>query len=189
LDGGVDTTTRILVSFIVLDAEYFSYVIRYDIITLSIAQMNYSHIMEEFMMQELPGNITISDQRTDEDYKFICDQLYKYNVERTSGPRIDISFVMKDETKIIGACFCNTFSNCLYIDVMWLDEAYRGRGYGKLMISQAEKVGKENGCVFSHTTTFNYQSPEFYQACGYEVFSEIREYPGDIVQYFLKKIL
>ena len=141
------------------------------------------------MIQLLPDNITITDQRTDEDYKFICDRLYKYNVERTSGPRIDIGFIMKDDNKTIGACFCNTFSKCLYVDVMWLDEAYRGRGYGKLMISQAERVGKENGCVFSHTCTFSYQSPEFYKACGYEVFAELRDYPDEVIQYFLKKTL
>jgi len=141
------------------------------------------------MIELLPINITITDEHTDEDYKFVCDNLYKYNVERTSGPRIDISFIMKDGEKTIGACFCNTFSKCLYVDVMWLDEAYRGRGYGKLMISQAEKAGKENGCVFSHTCTFSYQSPEFYKACGYEVFAELRDYPGDVVQFFLKKTL
>ena len=141
------------------------------------------------MIQILSNDIIITDQRTDEDYKFVCGNLYKHNIERTSGPRIDISFVMKDGAKIIGGCFCNTFSKCLYVDVMWLDEAYRGRGYGKLMISQAEKVGKENGCVFSHTCTFSYQSPEFYKACGYEVFAELRDYPDDVVQYFLKKRL
>jgi len=144
--------------------------------------------MRKAMMQ-LPNNITITDKRTDADYKSVCDRLYNYNVERTSGARIDISFMVKDVDNVIGACFCNTFSRCLYVDVMWLDEAYRGRGYGKLMINHAEKVGKESGCVFSHTGTFSYQSPEFYIACGYEVFAELRDYPDDVVQYFLKKSL
>lgn len=141
------------------------------------------------MIHSLPDNLAITDQRTDEDYKYVCDSLYKHNVDKTVGPRVDISFVMKDGAKTIGACFCNTFSNCLYVDVMWLDDAYRGRGYGKLMISHAEKAGKENGCVFAHTCTFNYQSPEFYKACGYEVFAELKDYPDDVVQYFLKKKL
>ena len=131
-------------------------------------------------MIQLPKNIIITNQRTDEDYKYVCENLYKHNVERTSGPRIDINSIMKDGTKTIGACFCNTFSKCLYIDVMWLDESYRGNGYGKLMITQAEKMGKENGCVFSHTSTFNYQSPGFYIACGYEIFAELRDYPDNI---------
>jgi GNAT superfamily N-acetyltransferase len=141
------------------------------------------------MTSLLPDNITITDEHTDGDYTLICDNLYKYNVERTEGPRIDISFVMKDSEKIIGGCFCNTFSKCLYVDVMWLDEAYRGRGYGKLMIDRAENTGKENGCVFSHTCTFGYQAPEFYIACGYEIFAELHDYPDDVVQYFLKKKL
>lgn len=135
------------------------------------------------MIPILANNISITDKCTDEDYKFVCDSLYKYNVDKTVGPRIDSSFIMKDGTKTIGACFCNTFSKSLYVDVMWIDVAYRGRGYGRLMISQDEKTGKENGCVFSHTCTFSYQSPAFYKACGYEVFAELKDFPDDVVQH------
>lgn len=82
---------------------------------------------------------------------------------------------------------CDAFNLCLYIDVMWLSESYRGKGYGRALIEQAERIAKEKGCIFSHTCTFSYQSPEFYKACGYEIFAELPDYPDGIVQYFLKK--
>jgi len=141
---------------------------------------------------KLTEGITMTSKRTDEDYNYICDALYKYNLESVSGlpdVRTDINFVMKDGDKAIGGIFCNTFNMCMYVDVMWLEAAYRGRGYGRLMISRAEESAREKGCVFVHTCTFSYQSPEFYKACGYEVFAELRDYPNGIVQYFLKKKL
>ena len=143
--------------------------------------------------QTLHDDIFVTSQYTNEDFKFICENLIKHNVEHTSGllkkPGVDIVLFLKDGAKIIGAISCDTYNLCMYIDVMWLDKAYRGRGYGKVLITQAENIAREKGCIFAHTCTFSYQSPEFYKACGYEVFAELDDYPDNIVQYFLKKKL
>jgi len=143
--------------------------------------------------QKLSDGILMTSQYTSEEFEFICENLIKHNIEGTSGllkkPGVDIALFLKEDDKVIGAISCDTFNMSLYIDVMWLDEGYRGRGYGKILINQAEKIAKEIGCIFSHTSTFNYQSPEFYKACGYEVYAELNDYPDEIIQYFLKKKL
>ena len=143
--------------------------------------------------EKLSDGLIISSEHTKEEYKKICEKLLKHNYENTNGllnkPGIDINLFLKENDKIIGAIFCDTFNMCMYIDVLWLDKDYRGLGYGKKLISQAEKIAKENGCFFSHTCTYNYQSPAFYKACGYEVFGEIIDYPNGIIQFFLKKKL
>jgi len=135
----------------------------------------------------------MTSQHTNEDSTYVCENLIKHNVINTGGllkkPGIDINLYLKDSDKIIGAIMCDSFNMSVYIDVMWLDESYRGKGYGKMLIAEAEKIAKEKGCIFAHTCTFSYQSPEFYKACGYEVFAELRDYPDGIVQYFLKKML
>ena len=143
--------------------------------------------------RELSGGVIMTSRHTDEDRKYICENLIAHNVTNTAGllnkPGIDINLYLKDGNKIIGAVLCDSFNLCVYIDVLWLDEAYRGKGYGRVLIEQAEKTAQENACIFAHTCTFSYQSPEFYKACGYEVFAELRDYPDGIVQYFLKKKL
>jgi len=143
--------------------------------------------------QELPGGVLMTSQHTQEDYNYICENLIRHNVANTGGllkkPGIDINFYLKAGDRAIGAILCDSFNMSVYIDVMWIDGAYRGKGYGKVLIAQAEKVAKENGCILAHTCTFSYQSPDFYKACGYEVFAELRDYPDGIVQYFLKKRL
>ena len=116
--------------------------------------------------QKLSDGMLMTSRHTSEEFKFVCENLIKHNIDGTSGllkkPGVDIALFLRDGDKIIGAISCDTFNMSLYIDVMWLDEAYRGRGYGKALIIQAEEMAKKNGCIFSHTSTFNYQSPEFY---------------------------
>ena len=143
--------------------------------------------------QKLDGDILITSKHTEDEYTFICENLIKHNIEATNGllkkPGADIAYFLKSEENVIGAVLCDTYNLCLYIDVMWIDKAYRGKGYGKELIFRAEKTAKEKGCIFSHTCTFNYQSPEFYTSCGYGIFAELSDYPDGIVQYFLKKKL
>ncbi|MGO4692664.1 GNAT family N-acetyltransferase [Paenibacillus sp. 2TAB26] len=77
----------------------------------------------------------------------------------------------------------------MHIDVFWIANEYRNKGYGKIMMAEAKRIGKELGCIFAHTSTFTYQSPEFYKRMGYEIFAVNDEYPEDIKQFFFKKKL
>lgn len=143
--------------------------------------------------ETLSEDICMTTNCTEQDENIVCKGLLQHNVKKTYGllkkPGMGVNLYLKENDRPIGAILCDTYNLCLYIDVMWIDEAYRGKGFGKKLISQAEKIAKDNGCVFSHTCTFSYQSPEFYKACGYKVFAELDDYPNDIVQYFLKKKL
>jgi len=132
-------------------------------------------------------------QYTDAEREYVCEKLVTHNINGTSGllkkPGIDVNLYLKDGDKVIGSIMCDSFNMCLYIDVLWLNEKYRGRGYGKILIQHAETIAKAKGCLFAHTSTFNYQSPKFYKSCGYTIFAELDDYPDGIVQYFLKKKL
>lgn len=143
--------------------------------------------------QSLSEDILMTTNYNKEDTNIVCKGLFQHNVRNTQGflkkPGFSINIYLKESGRTVGAILCDTFNLCMYIDVMWIDESYRGKGFGKSLILQAEKIAKDNGCVFSHTCTFTYQSPEFYKACGYTVFAKLDDYPNDIVEYFLKKKL
>jgi ribosomal protein S18 acetylase RimI-like enzyme len=129
-----------------------------------------------------------------EEYRHVCRGLVGYNVAQTAGlvekPGIDINVLLKDgEGRVWGGIFCETWLYSLYIDVLWIDEQFRGQGHGRALIEEAERIAKEHGCAFAHTTTFSYQAPKFYQRLGYTIFAAMDDYPDGIVQYFLKKRL
>jgi len=138
--------------------------------------------------------LALSTNVSQEEYRQVCRGLIGYNVARTAGevekPGLDINVVLKDEQgHVWGGCFCETWLYSLYVDVLWIDERVRGRGYGRALMEEAERIGRKHGCTFAHTTTFSYQAPEFYQAVGYTIFAAMDDYPDGIVQYFLKKKL
>lgn len=139
-------------------------------------------------------NIKITEGYIESEYEEICNNLYQYNVNASkkllSKPGKDINLYLRDESgKAIGGLFCETWLYGLYLDVFWIDENYRHKGYGILMLTEAERQGKELGCTFAHTCTFSYQSLNFYVNAGYEIFGINDEYPDGIKQYFLKKKL
>jgi GNAT superfamily N-acetyltransferase len=122
----------------------------------------------------------------EEDYKTVCNNLYNYNFKETNGlltkPGRSINLFMKDKSgKAVGGIFCATYCETLYIDNFWIDEEHRKKGYGKSLIMQAESMASELGCKLAYTSTFSYQSPEFYQKVGYKVFGLIDD---GIIQYF-----
>ncbi|WP_010294619.1 GNAT family N-acetyltransferase [Clostridium senegalense] len=142
---------------------------------------------------KLTEGISMTNTHTKEDLDVVLKGIFEHNTKGTNGllkkPAIDINIYLKDGEKTIGAILCDTFNFCIYIEIMWIDKDYRGKGLGKKLISKAEKIAKENGCILSHTCSLSYQAPEFYQACGYEIFGKLDDYPNGIVQYFLKKKL
>src|SRR5690606_35399776 len=106
-------------------------------------------------------HITMSSDWNETDYDRICNHLYQYNVRTTNGllqPK-DINIFLRDDSgKAIGGIFCETWLNGLYIDVFWIEDEYRESGYGKVMLTEAERLGKDIGCTFAHTCTFSYQA-------------------------------
>ena len=86
--------------------------------------------------QHPPQQLSISQDISSEERTYVCRHLFDYNVAATGGllkqPGIDISLVLKDDTgQVMGGVFCDTFLQCLYVDVLWVDERYRGSGYGQ----------------------------------------------------------
>ncbi|MCM3128912.1 MULTISPECIES: GNAT family N-acetyltransferase [unclassified Paenibacillus] len=133
-----------------------------------------------------------TDREAASDYEDICRKLHGYNMRATDGllkePGDSIHLYLKNEAKeVVGGIFCETWLYGLYIDVFWIAEAYRSKGLGHQMLCEAERRGREVGCLFAHTSTFSYQAPLFYEKNGYEVYAINNLFPGEIKQYFLKK--
>ncbi|GCD09377.1 GNAT family N-acetyltransferase [Clostridium tagluense] len=178
---------EVLVDVFIWDIDILMKLINHKLYTRSFEKGGFA------FNESLPGGICMTSSYTEEDANIVCKGLLQHNVRKTYGllkkPDVNINLFLKENGKPIGAILCDTFNLSMYIDVMWIDEAYRGKGFGTALIFQAEKIAKDNGCIFSHTCTFSYQSPEFYKACDYKVFAKLDDYPNGIVQYFLKKKL
>ena len=55
----------------------------------------------------------------------------------------------------------------IYIDDIWVDSAYRGKGYGRKLIDALEEHFKDKGFNNINLCTSAFQAAEFYKKCGF----------------------
>ena len=77
----------------------------------------------------------------------------------------------------------------LSVDLLWVDEPFRGQGYGRALLEQAEEVARAAGCVGAKLDTYEFQARPFYERLGYEVYGVLDGYPADTRTYLMKKAL
>jgi len=134
--------------------------------------------------------IRISTEPTPEELKKLDECLEDYNVKKTG---IDdakaIGLTVYDVETLIGGLNGVTSFGWLYIETIWLDEAYRHRGIGKQLLQDAENEAVKRGCKFACLTSFTFQAKPFYEKYGYEVFGQLDNYPEGEKMYFMRKSL
>ena len=133
---------------------------------------------------------------TKSDADFICNKLIEYNLlmvpkrQETAFENLDRKIV-DGSGKIIGGIVARMYCwSVVYIDILWVDEAYRKKGIGKILLNDIEKTAKAKNVTLIHLDTFDFQAKDFYLKNGYEIFGILEECPsGGHCRYYLKKYL
>ncbi|MGB7097037.1 MAG: GNAT family N-acetyltransferase, partial [Anaerolineales bacterium] len=76
-----------------------------------------------------------------------------------------------------------------YLDLMWIKDDLRGRGYGQRLLTLAEDEARQRGAKNAYLDTFSFQAPDFYKKYGYKVFGELQDFPPGHHRYFMTKKL
>ena len=99
-------------------------------------------------------------------------------------------YVIKENDLIIaGIRTCFYLGECLAINVLFVDENYRNKGLGALLLNQVEADAGVMGAKLIHLDTFNHQAKDFYLKHGYEIFGVLENCPTGQKRYFMKKVL
>jgi GNAT superfamily N-acetyltransferase len=93
------------------------------------------------------------------------------------------------DRKVVGGVIGATYWDWLHIDLMWVEEELRGRGYGHRLLTLAEQEARQRGAKNAYLDTFSFQAPDFYEQHGYQVFGELGDFPAGHQRYFLTKQL
>lgn len=81
------------------------------------------------------------------------------------------------------------YYGCFYIDLLFVAEKARGKGYGSKLMEKAENLAKERGCLFMAVNTMDFEAKPFYTKHGFEV-EFIREgFEKGAVMYYMRKPL
>ena len=60
---------------------------------------------------------------------------------------------------------------------------------GRQLLEVAETTAIGKNCHSAYLYTYSFQSPEFYEHCGYRIFGKLEKFCGPHAKYFMKKAL
>ena len=117
--------------------------------------------------------------------------IHNYNVQQAGDPQHQsLCFVLRAaDEKIVGGLIGAIDWNWFYIDLLFVKEELRGRGYGHRLLESAEEEARKRGAKNAYLDTFSFQTPDFYKRHGYQVFGELNDFPAGHQRYFLMKQL
>ncbi|MDB4890769.1 MAG: GCN5-related N-acetyltransferase [Gemmatimonadetes bacterium] len=126
-----------------------------------------------------------------EDVALVRAGLMSYNESQVGPADVQrLAFYLRDgQDGIRGGLVGFLAFQWLSVELLWVDDALRGQGYGSSLLSQAEKHAREAGCVGARLDTYEFQAKPFYEKLGYAVFGVLEGYPANTRTYYLQKAL
>jgi GNAT superfamily N-acetyltransferase len=117
--------------------------------------------------------------------------IHHYNTQQAGDDQgRQLCFVLRaPDQEIVGGVIGATHWDWLHIDLMWVREELRGRGYGHRLLMAAEDEARQRGAKNAYLDTFSFQAPDFYKRHGYQVFGELQDFPTGHQRYYLAKKL
>lgn len=81
-----------------------------------------------------------------------------------------ISFLGRNKAgEVVGVLRAYTAWVEVYVDDIWVDPNYRKQGIGRALLNALEEHFQNKGYCHINLVTSQFQAPEFYKKCGYEV--------------------
>ncbi len=95
--------------------------------------------------------------------------------------------VRDDDGAILGGLHARTGRGWMFVDLLGLPPALRGKRLGTRLMDLAEAEARRLGCIGIYLDTFSFQARPFYEKRGFAVFAEIDDYPRGHQRFFLSK--
>ena len=132
--------------------------------------------------------IDLTEEQAEEIESRLSEFDEKYITYRMDGSiRIGIE---EDGKLIAGLDACITAFRILYVSTVFVDEAYRRKGYGARLIREMEKRAAAMGVNTIRLDTFNWQGKDFYEAMGYTAAGHYENADDGYSEYlFVKRIM
>jgi ribosomal protein S18 acetylase RimI-like enzyme len=119
----------------------------------------------------------------------IEDRLYEHN--RAATGRDDgegLGFVIEDETgRMLGAAAGYTWAGISEIRQMWVDPAFRGRGYGRALLDAMVAEARRRGVSRIWVSSYDFQAPGLYERAGFQRVAELEGWPEGYLNVILCK--
>lgn len=135
--------------------------------------------------------LTLTDTGDEAQRLAVLQPLVEFNASRV-GPSqgTPLGVLVRDAAgTITGGLWGYTGYDWLFIQLLVVPQALRGRGIGTEAMRLAETEARRRGCHGAWLDTFDFQARGFYERLGYDCFAELPDYPRGHRRFFMKKSL
>jgi len=134
----------------------------------------------------------LHDAKADELARRIRQALARHNELKTGDGRWrPLALCLTDANgQTIGGLVGESFWNAVHVEVLWVADEHRGRGYGTRLMQKAEIEARSRGAEIVYLNTFSFQAPTFYERLGYTKFGELADTPkGAKRMWYVKRLI
>lgn len=125
----------------------------------------------------------------EEQNKVLREGIISFNEPFLGSKPEKFSVYAKDNNRIIGGAIVYAHTKSIYIDVLWVDNNYRGSGIGADLLNAVEKEALKRSISESTLDTFSFQAEKFYLKQGYTHLGTIKDYIEGYDRIYLRKKL
>jgi len=100
-----------------------------------------------------------------------------------------LAMTVRDKGKIVGGLVAETYWGWMYVNLLWVSERHRGKGWGRRLLQKAEAEARKRGVRNVFLDSFTFQAPRFYAKLGYREFGRLKNFPAGNDRIFLTKAL
>lgn len=129
---------------------------------------------------------------------FLNTKIREYNDEhspyhkesRKKGSVRPLNIILTDlQRQWIGGITAEVYWGWVEINKFWFSQQFRGKGIGGQLLAKAEETAKQMGATKALLTTYDFQARTFYEARGYQVVGEVKDYPPGSSYFTMVKTL
>ena len=147
--------------------------------------------MSTIWAHDMTFRIEANHDLTPNEISAIEDRLYDDNSHATG--RHDgqgLGFVIRDEAgRMVGVAAGYTWAGTSELKQMWIDKAYRGRGYSRALLNAFVAEARGRGVRRIWVASYDFQAPGMYEKAGFRRMAEFEGWPEGHTNVVLCKTL
>jgi GNAT superfamily N-acetyltransferase len=96
---------------------------------------------------------------------------------------------VRDKGAVVGGAVGRIIRKRLFVELLWVDEGYRNRGYGSALLTALEGAAQARGCADALLETLSKPAASRYERAGYRLLARVPDYiPGFSKHVLLKPL-
>lgn len=135
--------------------------------------------------------ITVTDAPSEAERDAVLAPLRAHNAALVgpTGHRPFAALLRDEAGRVVGGAIGHSRHGWLYVELLFVPEALRGRGLGEALMAAAEAEARARGCRGIHLFTATFQAPGFYERLGFRCLGALPDHPpGHQDRWYAKEI-